>query len=173
LISEKFTHTYAPWATLITVIASLLGGYWQFRQLRHEETVSRMFDMSKEYRTSFLDVNLGFSDEWPAYSEKSIQTLPRANVKRQYADLVSKFLRSPDTRKRYEKLRFFYNSLGECVRAGLCDLKSANSMLGDDVLTFYHDMYPDLVSVRKYGYEADGIFDFIAKLKAAHLLRGM
>src|SRR6202012_5428925 len=80
--------------------------------------------------------------------------------------------KQPDTHKQYETLLFFYNSLGECVRAGLCDFASANAMFGDDVLTFYDNMYPDLMVVCRSGYEADGVFYFISKTKkSAHCER--
>jgi hypothetical protein len=172
LISENFTKTYAPWATWIIVVASLLAGYVQYRQFRRDQTVSRVFDMSKEYRANFLDVRLTFADEWSDYRE-SLHKLSPVYVMCHYSELVETFLKMPGTektpgpRKEYESLGFFYNSLGECVKATLCDFDSANVMFGDDVLAYYHNMYPALMSVKSEGTEADGIFDFADKVKKA------
>lgn len=171
MITEAFTKTYQPWVALIAVVISLIVGLVQFLQSRHEQTVGRVFDMSKEYRAGFLNVKLQFSDKWSSYYEGTIQKLPDKEVVKRYPELVAAFLKDQETRTQYEKLGFFYNSLGECVRAALCDFDSANAMFGDDVLTYYHNMYPGLITVKKYGYEADGIFDFIAKRKAVPLAK--
>jgi hypothetical protein len=174
LIAEPFAKAEAiakivqSWVTTAAVIASLAFGYVQFTQLRQEQTVAHVFDMSKEYRESFLDVKLEFSHEWLCVYNSTVQKLPDERaVEAQYPVVVKAFLLKPETRALYEKLGFFYNSLGECVKAKLCDFASANTMFGDDVLTYYHNMYPDLVVVKASGYEADGIFDFIAQTKAA------
>ena len=171
LISERFTRTYAPWVALLTFFWSVGVGFTQYLQdqrSHYEQTVSRVFEMSKEYRGGFIDVDVKLSDEWKNYVRNSIHLLPSAEVQKQYPTLVSKFLANPDTRTLYVKLGFFYNSLGECVKARLCDFDTANDMFGDEILTYYHNMYPDLVTANKLGFGADGIFDFIAKKKAAH-----
>jgi hypothetical protein len=171
LVSAKFTRTYAPWAgLLLSIFVPFVVWIVQDRQnqhSQHEQRIARVFDISKEYRATFLDVNLQFSDEWRTYTQASIHKLPEAEVVKRYPELVSRFLDSPETRQHYETLLFFYDSLGECVRSELCDFDSANAMFGDDVLTLYDNMYPDLLSRRQTGSEANGIFDFIARKKAA------
>lgn len=164
-MSEKFTQAHVGLlAVLVTVIFGVMQ-YWQSLRSHHEQTINHVFEISKEYRDDYLDVKMHFWGEWTAYTN-SFHAIPAAEVTRQYPELVEKFLAKEETLKEYEKLSYFYNMVGQCVKAELCDFNSANLMFGDDMLTFYHNMYPDLISVRRTGYSASGIFDFIAKKKA-------
>lgn len=121
--------------------------------------------MFKEYRAGFLSLSVEFSDSWTTYIDNVQHTkkLSEAEFRKQYKELLEVFLKQPGMRGKYERLGGFYNSLGVCVRAGLCDFETSKALLGDEILTYYDNMYPHLQIVCQYSYDVDGIFYFIVR----------
>lgn len=151
---------------IFVVFALCLFLHWEID--RHQEKAARVFDLAKEYRVSLRATNTQFSQRWSEYYDDSVDPYNGGNLDQQaYTDLVMKFLATDANHDSYEALAGFYDSIGECVRARLCDFWLTRSMFGNDIVTFYHNMYPALDAESRQGQSDAGIVDFVAWMQQA------
>lgn len=162
----------APMAT--AWIAILLLAVYVFAYLvnaavdYHHIRAARVLDFAKEYRTSLMQTNITFSQNWNDYLNESVDPYNGGNVDEQaYGDLVTRFLALDDNRNKYEALAGFYEAVGECVESGLCDFWLARDTFGNDIVTFYHNMYPELETETQQGRNCSGIVDFTNRMHSA------
>lgn len=156
------------WVGIVIVILFLMGLTAHFQIERHHEKKLRVFDLAKEYRVTLRATNAQFSDRWNEYLNDSVDPYNGGNIDEQaYNDLVNRFLNTDTNRDNYEALAGFYESVGECVKERLCDFWFARRTFGNDIVTFYHNMYPALDAENQQGHSDDGIVDFYNRMKSA------
>ena len=124
---------------------------------RHKDKRLRVFELAKEYRVTLRGTNAQFSDRWNEYLNDFVDQYNGGNLSEQaYTDLVSRFLAADFNRDNYEALAGFYDFVGECVCEGLCDFWFARTIFGNDIVTFYHNFYPELDAESRAGPERCG-----------------
>jgi len=171
-MDTSLARTTAAWiaAILLVFVATLF--FYERHVERHEERQGRVFEFAKEYRDTFTDVRLRFSNNWDLYRSETIDPYNGGELDEgSYATLVERFLEQDTNGADFESLASFYGAVGVCVRAELCDFWMARAMFGSDILAFYHNMYPALQAEHDQP-SRQAIFDFVARLKSAdqHLI---
>ena len=165
---SDMTRLVTSWIALIFI--GVVGfGLLAHAEINHRrERVVRVFDLAKEYRTSMRETSLNFTQRWNQYYDDSVDPYHGGNLdERAYRDLVNRFLQADANRTNYEALSGFYESVGECVREGLCDFWYARATFGNDVTAFYHNMYPALIAECPQGRGCEGIYEFVNRVRDA------
>jgi hypothetical protein len=158
----------AVWIALAIFIFAALYCLFRGEVEYHQTKVERVFDLAKEYRTTLQQTNAQFSDRWNAYESDAVDPYNGGNIDEQaYDDLVNRFLSQDANRDSFQALAGFYDSVGECVQAGLCDFWFARTTFGNDIVTFYHNMYPVLEVENQQGHGGAGILDFVDRMHKA------
>ncbi len=156
------------WIALVIAVLFMVGLLANAELDRHQAKTVRVFDLAKEYRITLRQTNAQFSDRWNEYLNDSVDPYNGGNLDEQaYTDLVNRFLADTSNRNNYETLAGFYESVGECVQAGLCDFWFARKTFGSDIVTFYHNMYPALDAESQQGRSDEGIADFYNRMRSA------
>jgi len=156
------------WLVLTIAVIFMLGLLIHSEIDRHQAKTVRVFDLSREYRVNLRQTNAQFSDRWNEYLNDSVDPYNGGNLDEQaYTDLVTRFLAADSNRDNYEALAGFYESVGECVEAGLCDFWFARKTFGNDIVTFYHNMYPALDAENQQGHSDEAIVDFYNRMRSA------
>jgi hypothetical protein len=156
------------WIALVAFVLFALGLLAHSEMERHKDKRLRVFEMTKEYRVTFRGTNAQFSDRWNEYLNDSVDPYNGGNLSEQaYTDLVTRFLAADSNRDNYEALAGFYDSVGECVCEGLCDFWYARTIFGNDIVTFYHNFYPELDAESRAGHSDAGIVDFVNRMRLA------
>jgi len=156
------------WVALAAFVIFALGLFVHGEVDRHKDKKLRVFEMAKEYRLSLRATNGQFSDRWNEYLHDSVDPYNGGNLDEQaYTDLVTRFLSADSNRDNYEALAGFYDSVGECVCEGLCDFWYARTIFGNDIVTFYHNFYPELDAEARQGQSDAGILDFVNRMRDA------
>lgn len=156
------------WVALLVVILIAMGLIAHSEIDRHRARVVRVFDLAKEYRVTLRPTNAQFSSRWNEYLNDSVDPYNGGNLDEQaYSDLVNRFLATDANRDNYEALAGFYESVGDCVDVGLCDFWFARTVFGNDIVTFYHNMYPALQAESQQGQNTQGILDFVDRMRDA------
>lgn len=140
--------------SLIVVIAAAIGlyAYYSWSTAQAKELA---LDFSLQYR-GLVDRNATFESRWQTFSKRYRCTHDDST----YDRCVRYFLRDPQSRQDYNVLRQFFNSVGTCAQAKLCDFDTARSLFGDDVVAFYNNMYPMLADGG-----AQGLIDFAERIE--------
>lgn len=155
------------WIALVLVAIIALGLLVHIAIERRRERVIRVFDLAKEYRTTLRETNRNFTDRWNEYYDDSVDPY-RGNLdEKSYRELVQRFLQADSNRANYEALAGFYQSAGDCVRVHLCDFWYARATFGNDIVTFYHNMYPELISECPQGRGCEGLYEFVNRARDA------
>lgn len=158
----------AIWTAIVLFVLFALGLLAHAEYVRHQDKIVRVFDLAKEYRLSLRQTNAQFSDRWNEYLNDSVDPYNGGNLDEQaYSDLVARFLSDDGNRQNYDVLAGFYESVGDCVQAGLCDFWYARTTFGSDLVTFYHNMYPALEAEAQQGRNYPGILDFVDRMRRA------
>jgi hypothetical protein len=156
------------WIGILVVILIAFGLLAHSEIGRHRARVVRVFDLSREYRVSLRPTNAQFSNRWNEYLNDSVDPYNGGNLDEQaYSDLVNRFLAADSNRDNYETLAGFYESVGDCVDVGLCDFWFARTVFGNDIVTFYHNMYPALEAESQQGQNIQGILNFVDRMRDA------
>jgi hypothetical protein len=156
------------WVALVAFVLFALGLVVHSEMERHKDNRLRVFELAKEYRVTLRSTNAQFSDRWNEYLNDSVDSYNGGNLDEQaYTDLVTRFLSSDSNRDNYEALAGFYDSVGECVCEGLCDFWFARTIFGNDIVTFYHNFYPELDAESRQGQSDAGIVDFVNRMRDA------
>lgn len=162
------TTPVTAWVALAAFVVFALGLLVHSEMERHKDKRLRVFEMAKEYRITLRGTNAQFSYRWNEYLNDSVDSYNGGNLDEQaYTDLVNRFLAADSNRDNYEALAGFYDSVGECVREGLCDFWYARTMFGNDIVTFYHNFYPELDAESRAGQSDAGIVDFVNRMRLA------
>jgi len=160
--------SFTTWVGLVVLVVIAVVYFSERTIDRHQAKVARVFDLAKEYRLTLRQTNAQFSTRWNEYLNDSVDPYNGGNLdERAYADLVNRFIAADDNHNNYEALAGFYDSIGDCVEAGLCDFWLARAMFGNDVVIFYHNMYPVLESENQQGQSDAGIVEFVNRMHAA------
>jgi hypothetical protein len=168
-MGENGTSTLATaWIAMIAFVVFAFGILVHSEMDRHKDKRVRVFDLAKEYRVTLRSTNAQFSDRWNEYLNDSVDPYNNGNLDEQaYTDLVGRFLGADSNRDNYEALAGFYDSVGECVDEGLCDFWYARTIFGTDMVTFYHNFYPQLDADNRQGQSDAGIVDFVNRMRDA------
>ena len=135
---------------------------------RQDAMAARVFDMSKEYRGQLGPIEVQFSDGWNNYLNDTVDSYNGGQLdEKSYSDLVDHFLANGNNNNNFVALSAFYEEVGECIDADLCDFWAARSLFGADIVAFYHNMYPALQREHQEGADVDGILSFVERMKAA------
>jgi len=157
--------------TSIAVLGFVVWAAWNViqTQVTHRDAmVARVFDMSVEYRGQLGPAKAAFSDSWNAYLNSTVDSYNGGQLdQNSYADLVDRFLATGNNNDGYIMLSTFYEEVGECVDADLCDFWTARTYFGADIVAFYHNMYPVLAREHQSGTSVDGILSFVARMNDA------
>jgi len=158
----------------IATIAILAFAAWAILNLiqtqvaRNDAMGARVFDMSREYRGHLGPANAAFSANWNNYLNATIDPTNNGQLDEQaYSDLVDRFLAMDDNNDIFAALSSFYEEVGECVDADLCDFWTARSLFGSDIVTFYHNMYPVLERESQSGGNVVGLLHFVDRMRDA------
>ena len=81
--------------------------------------------------------------------------------------LVDRFLAMDSNNASFTALTSFYEEVGECVDADLCDFWTARALFGNDIVTFYHNMYPVLEREAQSGGNVNGLLHFVDRMHDA------
>lgn len=158
----------AAWIALAVFFVIALLFVFRGEVAYHQAKLERVFELAKEYRTTLRETNAQFSDHWNEYENDAVDPYNGGNIDEQsYADLVNRFLATDTNRESFQALAGFYDSVGECVQVGLCDFWFARTTFGDDIVTFYHNMYPVLEIENQQGHGGAGIMDFVDRMRRA------
>jgi hypothetical protein len=160
----------AAWIAVIVFIVIVFALFWLFRNEvdYHQAKVVRVFELAKEYRATLQQTNAQFSDRWNDYESDAVDPYNGGNLdEAAYSDLVNRFLSADSNRDNFQALEGFYDSVGECVQVGLCDFWFARATFGNDIVTFYHNMYPVLEVENQQGHGGAGILDFVDRMRRA------
>ena len=150
---------FASWATF-SVIQTLVA--------REDKMAARVFDMSREYRNQLRPVSVQFSTNWNNYLNDTVDPYNNGQLDpKTYSDLVDRFLSADNNNDSFAALSSFYDEVGQCVDADLCDFWTARALFGADVTTFYHNMYPVLEREQQQTGAYGGILHFVARLQDA------
>jgi hypothetical protein len=150
---------FAAWATVSTV--EVLVG-------RQDQMNSRVFDLSRDYRVQLRTESLQFSNNWNNFLSATVDPYNNGQVDPDaYSSLVDRFLMLDNNSQNFAALSSFYEEVGECVDADLCDFWTARSLFGADVTTFYHNMYPVIIREQQQSGGYDGFLHFVARLQDA------
>jgi hypothetical protein len=156
------------WAGLLLLALFVAGLLFHAEVDRRRDKVIRVFELAKEYRTSLRQTNANFSNRWNEYYDDSVDPYNGGNLTEQaYTDLVNRFLQADSNRTNYETLAGFYEAVGDCVKAGLCDFWYARTSFGNDIVTFYHNMYPELQAEYPQNRGPEGIVFFVNRMRDA------
>jgi hypothetical protein len=155
------------WFVILLAAVFGLGLLFHSEVDRRREKMIRVFDLAKEYRITLRSTSQNFADRWNEFYDDSVDTTNNnGNLTEQaYDDLVNRFLQADSNRTNYEALAGFYETVGECVKAGLCDFWYARTSFGNDIVTFYHSMYPQLQ--QEYPRGPEGMVDFVNRMRDA------
>jgi len=135
---------------------------------RRDAVAARVFDMSKEYRNQLGPIDVQFSYDWNNYLTETVDSYNGGQLdEKSYSDLVDRFLANGNNNNNFVALSAFYEEIGECVDADLCDFWAARALFGADIVTFYHNMYPALQREHQEGTSVDGILSFVERMKDA------
>lgn len=158
----------------IATIAILVFAVWAILNLiqtqvaRNDAMAARVFDMSREYRGQLGPAGVQFSTGWNNYLNDTIDSANGAQLDEQaYSDLVDRFLALDNNNASFAALSSFYEEVGECVDADLCDFWTARSLFGSDIVTFYHNMYPVLEREAQSGGNVNGLLRFVDRMRDA------
>lgn len=158
----------------LVVIAILVFVTWaaisviQTQVTRQDAMAARVFDMSREYRNQLRPASIQFSNNWNNYLNETVDPYNNGQVDEQaYSDLVDRFLSADNNNDSFTALSSFYEEVGECVDADLCDFWTARSLFGADVVTFYHNMYPVIEREEQQGGGYGGLLHFVDRMKDA------
>ncbi|MGD0866446.1 MAG: hypothetical protein ABSA49_12910 [Rhizomicrobium sp.] len=158
----------------IATIAILVFAVWAILNLiqtqvaRNDAMAARVFDMSREYRGQLGPAGVQFSTGWNNYLNDTIDSANGAQLDEQaYSDLVDRFLALDNNNASFAALSSFYEEVGECVDADLCDFWTARSLFGSDIVTFYHNMYPVLEREQQSGGNVNGLLHFVDRMRDA------
>ncbi len=169
-MSDNFAIAKLATAWVALVIFVVFASVWVFRgEVDYRQArIGRVFDLAKEYRVTLGQTNARFSDRWNAYENDAVDPYNGGNIdERTYSDLVNRFLATDVNRDSFQALAGFYDSVGECVQVGLCDFWFARTVFGNDIVTFYHNMYPVLEAENQQGRGGAGILDFVDRMRRA------
>ena len=168
-MGENGTSALATaWIALAAFVLIALGLLAHSEMERHKDNRLRVMELAKEYRVTLRSTNAQFSDRWNEYLNDSVDPYNGGNLDEQaYGDLVTRFLAADSNRDNYEALAGFYDSVGECVCEGLCDFWFARTIFGNDIVTFYHNFYPELDAESRAGQSDAGIVDFVNRMRLA------
>ncbi len=156
------------WVALAIFVALALFYIFRGEVDYHQAKLERVFDLAKEYRVTLRQTNAEFSDHWNEYENDAVDPYNGGNIDEQaYSDLVNRFLETQENRNNFLALAGFYDSVGECVQVGLCDFWFARTTFGNDIVTFYHNMYPVLEAENQDGRGGAGIMDFVDRMRRA------
>jgi hypothetical protein len=156
------------WVVLLVAVIFGLGYAYDRGSERREAREARVFDLAREYRMSLRLTNAQFSARWNEFLNDSIDPYNGGNLDQQsFAALVNQFLAMDSNRDSYETLAGYYETVGECVQARLCDFWTARMTLGNDIVVFYHNMYPALAEESQQGRSDAGIIEFARRMRAA------
>ena len=135
---------------------------------RHDAIAGRAFDMAREYRGPLGATKAQFSDSWNDYLNTTVDSYNGGNLdEKSYSDLVDRFLSIGNNNDGFITLSTFYEEVGECVDADLCDFWTVRTLFGDDIVSFYHNMYPVLEREHQEGHNVDGILSFVDRMNDA------
>jgi hypothetical protein len=151
--------TFGIIASLVVVIIAAIAIYFYYGQARAESR-QRVLYFSGEYR-GLVERNATFHAHWVRYKKGRVCHDRRGRP----ISCVWQFLNIPAASADYYALRHFFNALGTCVHSDMCDYKMARDVFGNDVLTFYDDMWDQLQSEYRQGNEARGLLDFVDDLQ--------
>jgi hypothetical protein len=157
----------------IGTIAILVFAAWAILNLiqtqvaRNDAMGARVLDMSREYRSHLGGVNASFSLNWNNYLNTAIDPNAGQLDEQAYSDLVDRFLAMDDNNDGFAALSSFYEEVGECVDADLCDFWTARALFGSDIVTFYHNMYPVLEREAQSGGNVTGLLHFVDRMRDA------
>jgi hypothetical protein len=158
----------------IATIAILVFAAWAVMSLiqtqiaRNDAMAARVFDMSRDYRSHLGPASAQFSTNWNNYLNATIDPANGGQLDPQaYSDQVDRFLAADNNNDSFAALSSFYEEVGECVDADLCDFWTARSLFGNDIVTFYHNMYPVLEREAQTGGNVNGLLHFIDRMKDA------
>jgi len=158
--------------TLLVLVAWATVSIIQAQLSRNDAMAQRVFDMSREYRAQLRTVNAQFSGNWNTYLNETVDPYNNGQVDpNAYSDLVDRFLQTDANNDGFVALSSFYEEVGECVDADLCDFWTARSVFGNDVVTFYHNMYPVLERQQQQDGSFSGLLHFVDRMRDAD--RGM
>jgi hypothetical protein len=164
LIARIATATIAILVFAAWAVTNLI----QTQVARNDAMASRVFDMSREYRGHLGPVSAQFATNWNSYLNVSIDPSAGSQLDEQaYSDLVDHFLAMDNNNDNFAALSSFYEEVGECVDADLCDFWTARSVFGADVVTFYHNMYPVLEREAQAGGNVNGLLHFVDRMRDA------
>lgn len=159
------------WQALSYMIAALgalgvvFGVYQYFQQLeanRARETLS-MIEMweTRDYRENFAELRQDMLEYWAAVPPGDIEfarTNPNAAANLRDAFFRSVIDENSEKSKRFERIVYFYNRLGLCIKASLCSAATARIFFADPLNSFLSNFEPRLEAERKVlpGY-ANGV----------------
>lgn len=142
---------------------SLIHSEARYRQAKLEH----VFELAKEFRVTLRQTNAQFSDRWNEYENDAVDPNGGNIGEQAYADLVNRFLAMDANRDNFVALEGFYDSVGQCVQVGLCDFWFARETFGNDIVAFYHNMYPVIEAQNHEGRGGAGILDFVDRMARA------
>jgi hypothetical protein len=158
----------------IATIAILVFAAWavlnliQTQVARNDAMAARVFDMSREYRSHLGPASAQFSTNWNTYLNATIDPANGGQLDAQaYSDLVDRFLATDNNNDSFVALSSFYEEVGECVDSDLCEFWTARSLFGNDIVTFYHNMYPVLERETQAGGNVNGLLHFVDRMRDA------
>ncbi len=164
---ERGTARTIAWIVAILVLCAAAFYVFERHIERHQARQVRVFEMGREYRDVFSPVRTRFSHNWNEFRNETIDPYNGGALdENTYAVLVRRFLDQDSNDDDFESLLSMYATVGACVQDHLCDFWTARSLFGDDVMTFYHNMYPALEYRRQLPAGRE-FFDFVAHLRAA------
>jgi hypothetical protein len=138
--------------SLIVVIAAAIGIYayysWSTAQAK-----GMALDMSMHY-PGLVDRNATFKANWEKFDKQH-----RCNRSDSiYERCLRYFIGDPRAKRDFTALRQFFDAVGTCTESRMCDFDTASDLFGDDVSSFYENMYPMLD-------ESDALVKFARKIE--------
>lgn len=139
--------------SLIVVIAAAIGLYayysWSTAQAK-----GMALDMSMHY-PGLVDRNATFNASWQQFYKPRHCTRSDSIYERCLRYFIKRY---PQANRDFTALRQFFDAVGTCTESRMCDFDTASDLFGDDVSSFYENMYPMLD-------ESDALVKFARKIE--------
>jgi len=143
--------SFSAIATLFQIVAIILGGMfgaYQYLQNQQGDRVKKTLELVREVRSGEIkSTNAKLTEVWNARSKEIAEKLNLG--KKEFGDYIMEKVEADKSAPQLFLLIDFYNDLGSCSEAKICDEVTARNYFCNDATGFFNLFRPFINKIRE------------------------